>query len=154
MSHKLATDNCFWPTGCADRGRCNEFGKCVARWQNEHKRELFDQFEKKPGVSVHNHGNCELCDELERTMSQLREALERYQSLFFGRFGNLEHMSSDEFRAAHLKAYDFAKQVLSGAVRNEKVKYKLVYNKETKRIDKIRNFDGLCVESFDPPEDA
>lgn len=32
-------------------------------------------------------------------------------------------------------------------------KYRLVYNKATKRIDKVRNFDGLAVESFDPPED-
>jgi hypothetical protein len=42
MSHALATDNCFWPTGCADRCRCNGFGQCVARWQAEHKREIFN----------------------------------------------------------------------------------------------------------------
>lgn len=29
--------------------------------------------------------------------------------------------------------------------------HRLVYNKATKKIDKIRNYDGLCVESFDPP---
>lgn len=42
MSHALATDNCFWPTGCSDRGRCNEFGQCIAHWQAEHKHELFN----------------------------------------------------------------------------------------------------------------
>ena len=34
MSHALATDNCFWPTGCSDRGRCNELGHC--RRQADH----------------------------------------------------------------------------------------------------------------------
>src|SRR5437899_4797372 len=33
-------------------------------------------------------------------------------------------------------------------------KYRLVYNKVTKKIDKISNFDGLAVESFDPPTDC
>ena len=30
-------------------------------------------------------------------------------------------------------------------------KYRLVYNKTTRKIDKVRNYDGLAVESFDPP---
>lgn len=33
-------------------------------------------------------------------------------------------------------------------------KYKLQYNKITKKIDKVRQFDGLAVESFDPPEEC
>jgi hypothetical protein len=33
-------------------------------------------------------------------------------------------------------------------------KYRLVYNKATKRIDKVSNVDGLVAESFDPPEDC
>lgn len=42
----------------------------------------------------------------------LVDALERYQALFFGRLGNLEHMGTDEFRVAHLKAYLHASEVL------------------------------------------
>lgn len=33
-------------------------------------------------------------------------------------------------------------------------KYRLVYNKVTKQIDKVSNVDGLVAESFDPPEDC
>ena len=44
----------------------------------------------------------------------LIEALERYQALFFGRLGNMEHMGTEEFRAAHLKAYLHASEVLVG----------------------------------------
>ena len=33
-------------------------------------------------------------------------------------------------------------------------KYRLVYNKQTRKIDKVSNFDGLAVESFDPPKDC
>lgn len=32
-------------------------------------------------------------------------------------------------------------------------KYRLVFNKLTKKIDKIRNYDGLVVDSFNPPEE-
>lgn len=28
---------------------------------------------------------------------------------------------------------------------------RLVYNKFTKRIDRVRNFDGLVMDSFEPP---
>lgn len=32
-------------------------------------------------------------------------------------------------------------------------KFRLVYNKATKRIDQVSNFTGLAVDSFDPPTD-
>lgn len=31
---------------------------------------------------------------------------------------------------------------------------RLVYNKQTKRIDVVRYLDGLVVDSFDPPQDC
>lgn len=48
----------------------------------------------------------------ERNM-ELRDALERYQALFYGRLGNMEHMSTQEFRTAHLTAYLHAKEALT-----------------------------------------
>ena len=47
---------------------------------------------------------------VEREM--LVDALERYQAIFFGRLGNLEHMGTDEFRAAHAKVFMHASDVL------------------------------------------
>ena len=47
----------------------------------------------------------------ERNMA-LMDALERYQALFFGRHGNLEHMGTEEFRAAHLRAFLHAADLL------------------------------------------
>lgn len=35
-----------------------------------------------------------------------------------------------------------------------KEKFRLRYNKATKKIDKVRLFDGLAVESFEPPEEC
>ena len=38
---KQLARNCFWPTGCADAVRCNVWGFCIARWQAEHKHEIW-----------------------------------------------------------------------------------------------------------------
>jgi len=45
-------DRCFWGTGCANSERCREFGSCIARYQNQHKDELFS--EPAPPESEHN----------------------------------------------------------------------------------------------------
>jgi len=53
-----------------------------------------------------------------------------------------------------LRAYAPSLREKREATLNEpraKGKYRLVYNKATKKIDKVSNFDGLAVESFDPP---
>ena len=34
-------DKCFWLSGCANSRRCREAGMCIAKWQNQHKDELF-----------------------------------------------------------------------------------------------------------------
>lgn len=31
-------------------------------------------------------------------------------------------------------------------------KYRFVYNKASRKIDRVRNFDGLVMDSFEPPE--
>jgi hypothetical protein len=43
---------------------------------------------------------------------------------------------------------------LSTAEGRKQGKYRLVYNKATKKIDKVSNVDGLVAESFDPPHDC
>lgn len=63
-------------------------------------------------LSTHDHGNCELCDQLERERAQLRDAIERYQAIFFGRLGNMKHMSTEEFRKVHAATFMHASDVL------------------------------------------
>lgn len=52
--------------------------------------------------------------EMHKRNTELREALERYQAIFFGRLGNLEHMGTDEFRQAHARVFIHASDVLNG----------------------------------------
>ena len=58
------------------------------------------------------------------------------------------------------KYFDIACERITNAQRQTKLfpddrveseKHRLAYNTITKRIDKVRNFDGLALESFNPP---
>lgn len=42
--------NCFWRQ-CSNRNRCIAFGSCVARYQRDHKEELFSLSEGKAEAS-------------------------------------------------------------------------------------------------------
>ena len=64
------------------------------------------------------------------------------------------HWKSDKFYIAVRERWpDIYRSLRPGCVSVPRMgKYRLVYNKATRKIDKVSNFDGLAVESFDPPE--
>lgn len=124
--------------------------------------------------------NCPFCDELDATVMKLKEELsalrsklieaerdaERWNAAldrarFYGINGDFIIVTSgtitgrsaaaERLTAAIDAALSVSPENTSGDDGRAKGMYRLVYNKTTKTIDKVRR-DGLVVESFDPPE--
>ena len=86
----------------------------------------------------------------------------RYRADWWGRFGTPEELSAaidkaiDKDTTSALSANSPATKgtgVTPASDNANPPMVKLVYNKITKRIDKVRTHDGLVLESFEPPCD-
>ena len=86
------------------------------------------------------------------TATELRDRITAYLSA--GGLFNPELANQEAVRDLLIDCRDFLSQpelTMSAEEVRRPGKYRLVYNKTTRKIDKVRNYDGLAVESFDPP---
>ena len=192
---KQLARNCFWPTGCADAVRCNVWGFCIARWQAEHKHEIWptkhggaapikrDGFKEHVEYVVHklrqraadyykkthreyhySNGDAAMDDDaadlLEAAINS-RSASSANPSATKGTGvtpapDNAKPPAVPAAWIEHHKGgdnlcwdYPGGKATPLYAPPKHNPSCRLVYNKITKTIDKVR--DGLVLESFDPP---